>query len=154
MSGAVVGIDPGLTGAIAYVTASTLVVVDMPVCDGDVDPYELTQTIINLGPVDVVALEAVHSMPRQGLASTFRFGKGYGTIIGVLAALERPVVRVAPTTWTKAMRVGPDKDAHRMRCKELWPAGADLFSRKKDDGRADAALIAWWAMHLREGRAA
>ena len=93
-------------------------------------------------------------MPRQGLASTFKFGKGYGTLIGVLAALERPVVRVAPTTWTKALKVGPDKDAHRMRAMETWPQHSGLFSRKKDDGRADAALIAYWAKHLREGRAA
>jgi hypothetical protein len=36
------------------------------------------------------------------------------------------------------------KDASRMRAMELFPSKAELFKRAKDDGRADAALIAYW----------
>ena len=62
----------------------------------------------------------------------------------MLAVRERPVVFVTASKWTKFHRVGADKDVHRRRACELWPASADYFSRKKDDGRADAALIAAW----------
>lgn len=38
----------------------------------------------------------------------------------------------------------PDKNASRGRAQQLFPRQAELFSRKKDIGRADAALIAYY----------
>jgi crossover junction endodeoxyribonuclease RuvC len=74
----------------------------------------------------------------------FNFGRSAGIIEGVVAALQRPYTYVTPAVWTKAVGRAAGKDASRMRAMELLPAKADLFKRAKDDGRADAALIAYW----------
>ncbi len=146
MSG-VIGIDPGLTGAIAAlgVLSESVAIIDMPVMDGRVDPYELVGILTALGPVDRVVVESQQAFPRQGVSSSFKTGMNYGILLGVLAALERPVVHVSAAVWTRSLRVGADKGAHRRRACETWPAHAALFKRVKDDGRADAALIALWA---------
>ncbi len=142
----VIGIDPGLSGALALIGPDGLNVVDMPTIEGRVDAYALTALLAEAGPVDRVAIERAQAYPGMGVSSAFNYGLSYGLILGVLAALERPVVHVAPSVWTKALHVGADKDAHRRRCMDRWPAHAQTWARKKDDGRADAALIALWAM--------
>jgi len=138
----IVGIDPGLTGAIALLHGPRLEIVhDMPVTGRNVDAYELTRLLAEIGPVDRVLVETQQAMPRQGVSSTFRGGANFGRLLGVLAALERPVAHVTPAAWTRALRVGSDKSAHRARAMDEWPDHAALFRRAKDDGRADAALI-------------
>lgn len=143
-----VGIDPGLTGALALLDAGHVVhVEDMPVVDRAVDPYALAALLADWGHVDRVVVEAQQAMPRQGVSSTFKTGVNYGRILGVLAALERPVVHVTPATWTRGLHVGADKAAHRRRAMDEWPEVADRFARVKDDGRADACLIGLWAFY-------
>jgi hypothetical protein len=61
----------------------------------------------------------------------------------VLAALEIEMHWLAPRVWQKTADVRGGKAGGRMRAAELFPAAADQFARQKDDGRADAALIAW-----------
>ncbi len=140
----IIGIDPGATGALAILDGLGLDVVDMPMLAGHVHAHALAAQLIAWGPVDRVCVEHQQAYPRQGISSAFKTGEGFGIIVGVLAVLERPVVFVTASQWTKFHRVGADKDVHRRRACELWPASADYFSRKKDDGRADAALIAAW----------
>jgi hypothetical protein len=145
----VIGIDPGNSGALClYVPIDEKIYVkDMPVVDGRVSPHGVIDILQHWErrPITVAAVELVHSMPRQGVASSFKFGMGYGVILGALAALDIPIVNVAPTAWTKYFGVGSDKEKHRRYAIETWPAQAHLFARKKDEGRADAALIARWA---------
>jgi hypothetical protein len=74
----------------------------------------------------------------------FNFGRSAGLIEGCIVAKNIPHTYVTPATWTKAVGRAAGKDASRMRAMELFPAKADLFKRAKDDGRADAALIAYW----------
>ena len=81
-------------------------------------------------------------MPKQGVASTWTFAEGYGVVLGVLGALQVPVRLVTPRTWKEAAGLGKDKNASRQRAVELWPHCSLLFARVKDDGRAEAALIA------------
>jgi crossover junction endodeoxyribonuclease RuvC len=146
----IVGIDPGLTGAVALLAGSQLTeLADMPIVDSTVDCYTLTAIVAGWGAVDRVVVEAQQAMPRQGVASTFKTGANYGRILGVLAALERPVTHVTPGVWCRTLHVGADKAAHRRRAQDEWPAHADMFRRVKDDGRADACLIALWAASLR-----
>jgi hypothetical protein len=145
----IIGIDPGLTGALAlYDTEKkTVQIKDMPVVDKNVSPHGLYRLFRNvtLLPVELVAVEQVHSMPRQGVASTFKFGVGYGMILEVVACFELPIVHAIPSKWTRDLNLGNDKEKHRRRAIETWPAQASLFARVKDEGRADAALIALWA---------
>jgi hypothetical protein len=146
----VVGIDPGLTGAIACVVDAALMwVEDMPVAGGTIavpllnrlyDPAEYGPWQLDDQPV---AIEHVHSMPKQGVASTFAFGKSYGIVLGYFGGKGHPITHVTPTEWKATFRLnGKDKDAARLFAIELWPTMAGLFRRKKDQGRADAALIA------------
>lgn len=63
---------------------------------------------------------------------------------GVVSALRLPMQYVTPQRWQKDLNVRGGKDGNRQRAAELFPAYAHLFERKKDDGRADAALMAYW----------
>lgn len=100
---------------------------------------------LNKGLPKFAAIEDVHSMPDQGIASTFRFGYSAGIIMGVLQALEIPVLRVKPSVWKASLNLSADKSRSLSLAKKLYPRYADLFKRKKDDGRAEALLIAHFA---------
>jgi len=91
-----------------------------------------------------VVIERVGALPGNGSVSMFNFGRSAGIIEGVVAALEMPNTYVTPAAWTKAVGRAAGKDASRMRAMELFPSKAEMFKRAKDDGRADAALIAYW----------
>ena len=137
----VIGIDPGLSGAIACVSGDLHWVEDIPTIGKRVNGRIVRSLICGC---DLVVIEQVHSMPGQGVASTFRFGQAYGTLIGVAEALGVPIEFVAPTVWKKSYKLGADKDKARQIASDLWPDKADLFARKKDHNRADAALLAHW----------
>lgn len=145
----VIGIDPGLNGALALLCDGEIHdLVDMPVVDGNVDPWRLTWQLANWGSVRKVIVEKQQAYPKQGVSSSFKTGFGYGTVCAVIAALERPLHIVSASEWTRWLKVGNDKDAHRRKAKELWPGCAEMFARSKDDGRADAALLACWGSQL------
>lgn len=148
-----VGVDPGLTGAIAVLdpTGALVEVIDMPAADGHVFAAALAaqlQSILSeprsVGDGVTAWVEDVHSMPGQGVASTFKFGRSVGVVVGVLGALAVPVRWVSPAQWKRASGLGKDKGASRRRAQELWPDHASLFARVRDDGRAEAALIAMY----------
>lgn len=140
----VYGIDPGLTGAIAWIDDGKLIdVKDLPSFDGRIDAWNLANGLREWGKPDMVVIEDVHSMPGQGVSSTFKFGRSLGAIEGVLGALSYPHTRLTPQRWKMKMGLSAkDKDASRGMARELWPHLASEFARKKDDGRAEAALIA------------
>lgn len=150
-----IGIDPGISGAIAWWQVGELsAIVDMPVLGGRVNGYELAHLLAVNVLCDLVVIETPSTRPGQAAQATLTTGINYGIILGVLEALERPVRHVTPAKWCADLhlpRTGKTplekrkaKEARRLRCMELWPAQTQLFSRVKDDGRADAALIALW----------
>lgn len=143
-----IGIDPGLTGAIAVLsdTGKFVAVHDMPVMKlgkskkNQVDPVALSELILGIAPTSAV-LEKVGAMPGQGVSSMFNFGMGYGVIQGVLAALWVDYALSTPQKWKKECGlIGKEKDAARLLAIELFPDAS--LARKKDGGRADALLIA------------
>ena len=149
----VIGIDPGLSGAVAVLYGDTLRVVDMPTMTVErngkakrqVSASELAEIIYIMKNDDChVYCERVGAMAGQGVTSVFSFGRSFGMIEGILAAFKLPVTYVAPATWVKAVGRGQGKDASRARAMELFPNNQTDFKRVKDDGRADAALIAYW----------
>ena len=150
-----VGIDPGLNGAIAYLDVETghLSIVDMPTMEvkrnnkskREVNAAGMANLLAIEFKVGGVMLERVGAMPGQGVTSVFSFGRSVGIIEGVLAAYELPVTIITPQEWQKAAKVRGGKDGSRLRACELFPNYAGLFARKKDDGRADAACMAWFA---------
>jgi crossover junction endodeoxyribonuclease RuvC len=100
----------------------------------------------------MAVLEQVQAVQQSGATAAFSFGRGFGIIEGVLGTLRLPCTLVRPQVWTRELGVGTDKGAHRDAARRLWPASAAIFERVKDDGRADAALLAWW--FARRGRGA
>lgn len=149
----VLGIDPGATGAVALLDTHSgeLVVSDLPVISvkrtsgarksTEISEAHLAEIIRGLSP-DAVWIERVHAMPKQGVSSSFNFGLAYGIVRGVIGAVGLPMFLVTPNEWKKEFRLGSDKSASRMLAGRLYPHNASVFSRVRDDGRAEAALIA------------
>jgi crossover junction endodeoxyribonuclease RuvC len=149
----IIGIDPGISGAIACMEDYKIIarvkwVKDMPTIPKStgkglqVDAHALASMMCGIGECRV-QIEAVSAMPGQGVTSMFSFGKSAGIIEGVLAAYEIPYSFVRPQAWKKKFGLtGKDKDASRGLCLREHPEVADRLTRKKDNGRADAILIA------------
>src|SRR4051812_35325229 len=99
----IMGVDPGASGAVAFLYPDDmlLLVMDIPIVDGLVDAAALTRRIAFINPA-LAVVEKVHSMPKQGVASTFKFGMAYGTVLGIVGALKIPLHLVTPTVWKKA----------------------------------------------------
>ena len=147
----VLGVDPGATGALALwdTELQALAVCDMPSAvvpvgkriRRELSEAMLAYTLAEWEP-DCAWIERVHALPKQGVTSSFSFGVAYGLVRGVLAAMRVPVTRVTPNEWKKHFRLGADKNEARLTAARLVPANAGDFSRVRDDGRAEAALLA------------
>lgn len=150
----ILAIDPGASGALAFFNPASgmLDVEDMPTLEvnrgnkmkREISPQMLAGIIASRKP-DRAIIELVGAMPGQGVTSMFAFGKSYGICIGICAGLQIPIEHVTPAKWKKSVGAREGKDGNRMRAAEVFPAYAHLFRRVKDDGRADAALICFWA---------
>jgi Holliday junction resolvasome RuvABC endonuclease subunit len=141
----VLGVDPGaISGAYALVTSNLLspLVDDIPVVDRQVDAAEWGRIVTSLRP-HVAVVEQVGSMPKQGVASTFKFGMGCGLIRGVLAGAGVPIINVTPAKWKKHFGLNSDAEKSRALAIRRFPTSVRL-ARKKDHGRAEALLIALW----------
>jgi crossover junction endodeoxyribonuclease RuvC len=149
----ILGIDPGMGGALAiYHSTETPKLWDMPkAIDGGIDPKELAslvEIIAFSAPSITAVVERVSSMPRQ--AGAFAFGLSTGIIHGCLASRGIPFELVSPSVWKAKMGLTkfPDetyaqnKTRARALATQLFPALASQFNRVKDDGRAEALLLA------------
>jgi len=116
---------------------------DLPVVDKNINATEFSH-LLREHDISLAVVERVASMPKQGVASVFKFGKGYGQILGVLAAHEIPISEPTPTQWKTAMNLSKDKELSRAVAIKTWPSMAEFFKLKKHDGRAEAALMALW----------
>lgn len=155
----VVGVDPGLSGAIAFLHGDQLLnVCDLPVVDvqhGKGSRKELSPALLHdmLIHTDIrigkAVVEHVGASPQMGTTSAFRFGENFGAIMAVLACCGIRTELVRPQAWKKALGLGPDKSLSRAMAIRLWPMQSDYFSRVKDDGRAEAALIAEYTRRMK-----
>ncbi len=153
------GVDPGLTGAVALFDDETkaLVVRDLPTfvtkhaknkTKTSLDLSGVLELIRTLNPTHAI-MEDVHAMPGQGVVGVARFMRCAGQLDMALAALRVPATYVSPVVWKRALQVRGEKDDGRQRALQLFPDQASVFSRKSDHNRADAALIAFFgAAHL------
>jgi crossover junction endodeoxyribonuclease RuvC len=153
-----IGVDPGASGAVAILEpdGKLVQVFDMPVVkvvsDGKAKrrvSAEMLASELRLYNVHttIAVVEQVGAMPGQGVTSMFAFGQSFGMVLGVLAGLAIPTTTVSPATWKKALKLNAGKDGARAKAAQLWPSHASEFKRVKDDGRAEAALIAYWGIN-------
>lgn len=161
-----IGIDPGLTGAIVSLAdGEPSSFTDMPTVPRaskghQIDGFGLAARLRGLlqqhsGAYVLVILENVHSMPKQGVSSVFKFGDSFGCIKGVLAGLGQRYKLVQPERWKKHFGLVRDKenpvpeseykDRSRLKAIDLFPSAALMLERKRDCGRAEALLMARWA---------
>jgi crossover junction endodeoxyribonuclease RuvC len=148
----ILGIDPGLSGAMALLDPEGLVqhVWDMPVLRslrggrGSLDLAELNMMLRGIARDRnlFAVLEDVASMPKQGVVSTFTFGKTAGAIEGLLVGNRISYEKIRPTQWKRAMGLSADKDSVIEAASRSWPGAREFWLRKKDHGRAEAALLA------------
>ena len=149
----VVGIDPGLSGAIAILENNKVLnIFDMPVmAEGKKNKRQLNSaqlvSIIKDGTKPeseiAVVVEQVNAMPGQGVTSMFNFGQTFGAIKGVCAALELPIFFVRPSKWKKHFElINSSKDSSRTKVIEMYPSLSNQLAKKKDVNKSDAILIA------------
>jgi len=145
------GIDPGKTGAIAllYPEPYFLEIHDMPILGKEINGAAIANLFEEFTPTHVY-IESINSFG-MGRQSAFMFGQGYGVIKGVLSTLHIPYTAITPTKWKSHFHLSRDKDASRAIATRLFPAKADLFLRKKDSDRAEAALMALYGRELMGG---
>ena len=151
----ILAIDPGITGALAFLDVGTpnrVAVFDMPILDGDVNPHLLCEHIQTFLP-DQAVIERASSRPKQGVASVWRYSAAYTTACVCVRLMHVPLKIITPTSWKKAMNLQGGKDGKeqaRELAVDLFPLCAQHFNRKKDHGRAEAALLAFhygqWAI--------
>jgi crossover junction endodeoxyribonuclease RuvC len=147
----VLGIDIGATGAIALLedNGQLVDVFDMPCLhDGPKNRRTvnapLLAEIIYKSHASRAFVERVGPRPMEGSVGAFAFGDSKGVVRGCLAAAAIPAIFITPVQWKRAVGVPPGKDMKdqaRSNAINRWPAKAELFKRKMDDGRAEAALI-------------
>ena len=148
----VIAIDPGLNGAgaVSDERGDFVACFDLPtIGEGTqhrVDAANLADLIREHGPYAFAIVEQVGARPGQGVSSMFRFGQAYGTILGVIGALAIPVRYVSPAKWKRALGLNSDGETSRARAIETWPAQAELFARKRDHSRAEAALLGMYGL--------
>lgn len=146
----IIGIDPGKNGAIAWIQDGKPCVEKMPETVQDlwdfVDNFAISlMCSYECRPLHVKAyLEQVHSMPGQGVSSSFKFGNGFGHLEMALTAAGIPFERVTPQKWQKALgcMTKGDKNVSKRRAQELFP------QLKITHATADALLICEYGRRL------
>ena len=147
----IIGIDPGITGAISVLENKQVIeVYDTPtMIDGkknkrQVNGAQVTNIIKESLNKDkdkevVVVVEHVNAMPGQGVTSMFNFGQSFGVIKGICSALSLPIYFVRPAKWKKHFNlIKTNKDASRTKVIQIYPGVSSKLSRKKDSNKADA----------------
>ena len=149
----IIGIDPGITGAICFFEDGEVKdIIEMPnMADGKKNKRQVNGAeVTNIFLKDLnnkykakVVVEHVTAMPGQGVTSMFNFGQSFGVLKGICAALKLPIYFVRPVKWKKYFNlIKTNKDASRTKVIEIFPYISSKISRKKDSNKADSILIA------------
>lgn len=146
------GIDPGLTGAWALLDGSGAVLGcdDLPVIRsgklGWIDADALHSQLLELraGQELHAVVERAHAMPGNGSQAAFSQGATLGSILAALQLLRARIELVTPNQWKRALGLSSDKALSLDRARLLFPLAS--LDRKRDHGRAEALLLAHWAI--------
>lgn len=160
-----IGIDPGMSGAIALLTLEPhkdLTIQQATKVKAKSRGFNMNWqemcgwANIMLPGSDHAFIEDVHSMPKQGIASAFKFGYCAGGVYLICAMLEIPITMITPQSWKKHFGLigAPKEQSIAVAC-EMFPHEQAQFSKggSKDlrGGRAEAALIALYGSRKLKG---
>lgn len=144
----VVGIDPGLTGAVALNAGKESAVVDLPIVrvhsKGYVNAWKLRELLLSMRP-DLIVVELQGVMQGQGISSSGQTMLTYGGIVATAMTVGCTLEIVAASKWKRSFDlIGCGKHASLPKALKQYPKLKDNLRRKKDHNRADALLIASW----------
>lgn len=142
MTRTILGVDPGRQGAFALLDADDLRVASFDMPDTIAGVHAL---VLGLPKITICALEKPFYPQMIGVTNAAKIGEGYGVLKSALAWRDIPVREIRPAEWKKSLNLTSRKGDSRDRAGMFFPADADQFARVKDDGRAEAALLAWYA---------
>ena len=136
-----IGVDPGKSGAIAVLNSSEVATFKFNNTERDIWGFFEDMTV----QPSFAVIEKVHSMPKQGVKSSFTFGQSYGFLRGLLIACEIPFEEVTPRKWQQCMGClsKGDKNVTKSKAQELFP------EVKITHAIADALLIAEYARRMK-----
>lgn len=139
-----VGIDPGKTGGIAWITPEDVGAIAMPMAGKEIDLPTFVALLQKINP-DKIVIEKQQSMPKQGVSSTFTTGANYGRLCGACAIYSTEIIR--PQEWKNVVlkATAKDKPAAIAYCRRVFPTVSLLPTercKKPSDGMADALCIA------------
>lgn len=152
----VLGIDIGLTGAIAAIDHVSAAVEDMPTqpLPGDrqvkreVDPRALmllVRQLVRPGVEALAVMEDVHAGVGMGTTGPASLMDSKGCIRAVLSIARIDVRTVQPRVWKRAYGLTSDKGGSLVEARRMFPLLSDALKRKRDHNRAEALLIAAYA---------
>lgn len=101
----ILAIDPGMSGGLAYLGPSGIVLNSMPETDQDISVLVMDRLAIS----DVVYIEKVGGyVGGKGApgSSMFNFGYNAGFLHGLIAASKTRVIEVPPQRWQKTIGAG------------------------------------------------
>lgn len=146
----ILGVDPGMSGALAYYDGDELIIWDMPIFEKekgkDLDIHRLA-LFFDEAEAEHMFLEKTTALPKISGKAAYSMGKSEGAILGIAAVQKLSYTLTRPAEWKKEMSCPADKDAARQRASQLLPQYAHNWDLKKHDGRAEAALIALFGYH-------
>jgi hypothetical protein len=135
-----IAIDPGVGGAMAVQYPDGSITAHEFDCEATMRD-ELENVLAYDGTAEIRAvLERVHSMPAQGVSSTFKLGANYGYWRGVLQGLRIPFREVIPQKWQRAVLV-PGKLQGPERKRALKQVAQERFPKLKVTLKTADALL-------------
>ena len=137
-----IGIDPGKTGAIAVMDGDDM---SVRVFDMPATIEEKRAILSEIGAVRCAWIEKPFFPRMIGIKNAVTISQAYGELKACLFFAGVPTNEVPPAAWKKHFGLSTDKDASRAYASSVFPDQSNLWARKKDDGRAEAALIAYYA---------
>lgn len=152
----ILGIDPGLTGAIALLDfeGNFCELAEIPTMIKGQGTGVVKRCINSVGLQNIISsyiaeygdliayIENVNAMPGQGVSSVFSLGDTFGVIRSVLACLGIESYFIPPQTWKKYFKLPADKDVCRSYAIKVFPQAAIYLNRKADHNKAEALLLA------------
>lgn len=135
------GIDPGKKGALALLDDETMSVTthDMPGTTA-----ELHDLVAGFPIIKRATVEKPFYPQMIGVTSAAKIAQAFGILIGALMWRDIPFKEIPSNKWKPSMDLSRNKNASREMAMQMFPDDAEQFKRAKDDGRAEAALLAWW----------
>lgn len=145
----IIGIDPGVNGAFTLMDFNKNIILcsDLPLQDKETKHLdgEVFYNMISGFDISLAIIEDVHSAPKQGVASTFKFGYSSGLLTGVMIGKNIKIQKVKPYIWKHLLTLGTDKKESLAMANKLFP-DTNLFKMVKDHNKAESALIAYFGL--------